>query len=96
MVEITEYPATAWVLQPSFKPVEVTLTRRLHEHGYQGWHATAKGQPHHQDKLHATKHEAITVGRAQVATLEADLVKRRASLNKRIAALDKAEGIATA
>ncbi len=91
MLKITEYPTTAWVLQPGFKPVEVVLVKRGYDYSYPDWHVTAKGTGYHSDKLHATKREAIAAGRAEIEKMETDLAKRRANLDKRIAALDKAE-----
>lgn len=87
------YPYKAWTLQPSFKPVEVEL---VSQYGCWGsgcdWDKTEKGKCFNVERdLYPTKAAAIAVGRERVAAQQADLAKRQERLNKRIAALDKAE-----
>lgn len=90
MLKITSYPTTAWVLQPSFKPVKVELVKREFAHSYPEYHATVTGKGYHENKLFPSKQVAIAAGRAEIEKMEADLAKRRTNLDKRIAALDKA------
>lgn len=87
-----KYPYQAWMLQPSFKPVEVTVTESAYAHSYTDWDVLSTGKPVHINLLHPTKAAAIAAGREAVAKAEADLVKRRQNLDKKIAQLDKAEG----
>lgn len=91
MLKITEYPTTAWVLQPSFKPVKVELVKRKFSLSSPEYHATVTGKPYNENDLFASKQDAIAAGRAEIEKMEADLAKRRTNLDKRIAALDKAE-----
>lgn len=86
------YPYQAWMLQPSFKPVEVTITKCAYAHSYSDWDELSTGRALHINFLHPTKAAAIAAGRAAVAKAEADLVKRRQNLDKKIAQLNKAEG----
>lgn len=84
-----KFPYQAWVLQPSFKPKEVTIVRR-------SWltdshHEEVSGKCHHLGQLHPSKAAAIQAGREQIEKQRVDLAKRQERLNKRIAALDKAE-----
>ncbi len=87
------YPYKAWVLLPSFKPKEVELVRVYGSYGlYAEYDQSANGKLYHAEHdLHPTKAAAIAVGRERVAAQQADLAKRQERLNKRIAALDKAE-----
>lgn len=88
-----KYPRQAWVLTPSFKPKEVTI-----EKGYASWRGASDwdiaegGKQYHVDTLFDSKAAAIANGREQVIKTQADIDKRQLNLNKRIAALDKAEG----
>lgn len=87
------YPRQAWVLLPSFKPQEVTVTAPAHPNStmFEDWECTSKGKDYHIDNLHPTLAAAIAHGRAQVEKLQADIAKRQATVNKRIAALEKAQ-----
>lgn len=87
-----KYPRQAWMLMPSFKPVEVTVIAKAYTLiGYSDFDRLSSGKPVHFERLHRTQAEAIAAGREQVAKAEADLLKRRANLDKKIKALDKAE-----
>lgn len=92
-----EYPRQAWVLLPSFKPEEVTVTGPSHPYStmFEDWEATSKGKGYHLKSLFESKAAAIENGREQIEKQRADLAKRQNTLNKRIAALDKAEGDVT-
>lgn len=86
------YPRTVWVLMPSFKPMEVEVVSdygvSYHDYG----DVTAKGKVYAPAAMHETKKKAIAAGRAEVERVRADIAKRTDNMNKRIAALDKAEG----
>ncbi|QJD98649.1 hypothetical protein HH212_00155 [Massilia forsythiae] len=87
-----KYPRQAWVLMPSFKPAEVTLKKPYGSFcGSEDWDLTEKGKPYHKDSLYLSKSAAIAAGREQVEQQRADIAKRQEKMNKRIAALDKAE-----
>jgi hypothetical protein len=90
--EKRKYPYNAWMLQPSFKPVEVRVVKRAYLHSYHEYDELESGKTVHINNLYPTKAAAIAYGRQQVEKTEADLVKRRENLNKKIAALNKAEG----
>lgn len=86
-----KYPRQAWMLQPSFKPVEVTVVKRPYPHSYPDLDELSTGKTEHIESLYPTKAAAIAAGREAVAKAEADLLKRRANLDKKIKSLDKAE-----
>lgn len=86
------YPRTVWVLMPSFKPmaVEVIEAYGVSYHDYGD--VTAKGKVYAVAAMHETQEQAIATGRNEIERLRADIAKRTDTMNKRIAALDKAEG----
>lgn len=92
MSEAKEFPFKAWVLMPSFKPVEVEIVS-----SYKAWSNTgpyyenAKGKVYRNSELFSSKEEAIGVGRSRLEEQDADLAKRAASIAKKRAELDKAE-----
>jgi len=82
------YPYKAWVLMPSFKPAEVELVSNYGLY----YDETAKGKIYHiKHSLYPTKAAAIAAGRKKIDEQQADIAKRLERINKRIAALDKAE-----
>ena len=87
-----QYPYQAWVLLPSFKPQEVTVTAPSHPHStmFKDWDTTSKGKDYHVKNLFDSNAAAIADGREQIKKLQADIAKRQETVNKRIAALDKA------
>lgn len=88
-----KYPRQAWVLTPSFKPKEVTITRVYGSwHGSEDWDVAEGGKHYHVGNLFESKAAAIANGREQISKIQADIEKRQLNLSKRIAALDKAEG----
>jgi hypothetical protein len=91
-IQTRQYPRKVWVLMPSFKPVEVEVVGRYASYSnYDYGDQTAKGKIYAPDAMFQTKNDAIRAGREAVAKTEADLTRRRQSLNKKIAALDAAE-----
>jgi len=82
------YPYKAWALRPSFKPVEVELVRNYGVY----YDETENGKIYHiAHSLNPTKAAAIAAGRKKIDEQQADTAKRPERINKRIAALDKAE-----
>ncbi len=87
----TTFPYAAWVLMPSFKPVEVTFVGFYYESPlYGSWHETDDGRSYHTGKIHQSKAAAIAWGLADLAKQQAAIDKKQQNLNKRRAALDKA------
>lgn len=86
------YPRKVWVLMPSFKPVEIEVVKPYGARASQDFgDLTEKGKHYPVAAMHETKAEAIQVGRWEVERLRAGIAKRTETMNKRIAALDKAE-----
>jgi len=82
------YPYKAWALTPSFKPVEIELVSNYGMHHDE----TAKGKIYNAyHELYPTKAAAIAAGRKKIDEQQAETAKRLERINKRIAALDKAE-----
>lgn len=88
-----QYPRKVWVLQPSFKPKQINIVEPAHEYStmFLDWDRDDTGKTYHIDKMLPTLGAAIAEGRAQIAKMRADIEKRQETMNKRIAALDKAE-----
>lgn len=84
------YPRKVWVLQPSFKPIEVEVVKR-----YDGWVSdtgdqTAKGKLYSVSAMYATKTDAIASGWAKIAAMHAELELRQENINKKKSVLKKA------
>ena len=88
-----KYPRQAWVLQPSFKPKEITIVKRAYGYSstYSGYDEADTGKTYHTVNLFDTKAAAIAAGREQIKKLQTDIARRQETVSKRIAALDKAE-----
>ena len=87
-----QYPRQAWMLLPSFKPKELTIVEHYRNWGSgMDWDRAEGGKTYNVDKLFGTKADAITAGRDLIEKARADIAKRQETMNKRIAALDKAE-----
>lgn len=84
-------PYTAWVLQPSFKPKEATFTRHVTSMGEHYGSEANTGKWYRSKEIFPTKEDAIFAGRLRIDQLQADIDKRITNLNKKKAALDKAE-----
>lgn len=86
------YPYTAWVLQPSFKPKQVELTRAYGSWGTASdYDSTSTGKPYHLSELLISQKDAIAAGRQALERQRIDLDKKLVSLAKKQEALDKAE-----
>ncbi|MBO9679512.1 MAG: hypothetical protein J7556_14820 [Acidovorax sp.] len=89
-MKTTNFPYTAWVLMPSFKPVQITLERISNgSTSYDEWHKAESGKFYHTDKIHPTKAAAIAWGLADLAKQQAAINKKQENLNKRRAALER-------
>jgi hypothetical protein len=76
---------------PSFKPVAVEVVKKYGSSYHDYGDLTEKGKCYPVEAMHETKQDAITRGRFKIQLLRADIAKRAETMNKRIAALDKAE-----
>lgn len=86
------YPRDVWVLMPSFAPKKITVVKRYLSYSMTDYgDLTEKGKLYPVEDMHPTIDAAIVAGRAKIAALQADIAKRQETLNKRIAALDKAD-----
>ena len=91
MTKPTTYPYTAWVLQPSFKPKEVTFVKHCESWSGEDYGCESEsGRVYRRDAIHATKTDAITFGHAEVRRMQLALDKKQESLNKKREALTKA------
>ncbi len=84
-----QLPFKAWVLLPSFRPVEVELVEVA---GWptEDWYRTAKGKAYHHGELFGSLADAVGAGHRRLDKLRADIDKKLETLSKRRAALDKA------
>lgn len=89
------YPYKAWALMPSLTPVEVELVgpySTYYPELYGHLDVTVKNKAYSTEHdLYPSKAEAIAAGRKKIDEQQADIAKRLERINKRIAALDKAE-----
>ena len=87
------YPYKAWALMPSFKPVEVELVKSYGRWSCDAdWDRASNGKAYNAEHdLYHSKAEAIAAGRKKLDEQRADIAKRLERINKRAAALDKAE-----
>lgn len=81
------YPYKAWVLMPSFKPKLETFVLKT-SYGHE---ESQTGKWYRPCDIYETKADAIAAGRETAREQQADIDKRQAKLNRRIASLDKAE-----
>jgi hypothetical protein len=85
------YPYDAWTLQPSFKPVRVTLVKSYGSLSFAGhWDLNEKGKSFAVSDLFPTKEAAIERGWERIHEQEAKLAKMMAGINKKRIALAKA------
>ena len=86
------YPYKAWILLPSFKPVEVEFVKTYEAFGGQDYgDLTDKGKIMRRDEIHASKSEAIKVGHERLAKSRAQIAKLQLGHDKKLEALKKAE-----
>lgn len=84
------YPRNAWVLAPSFKPVEVELIKPYGSNYHDYGDLTAASKLYAPSEMHDSKALAIAAGWALVEKQQAKLDKMALTLGKKRAALTKA------
>ena len=84
------YPYQGWVLTPSFKPKEVTLTSR-YEYASLDYDLTDSSKLYAFCDIFPNKAAAIAAGKEKVREQQSKLDKAQANINKRSANLKKAE-----
>ena len=89
-MEHQTYPFNAWVLTPTFKLKEVTI-KGVYLTSSPDWLISTSGKLYHLNELHPTQPIAITMGRELLVKQKTALDKRLETINKKHAALDKAE-----
>jgi hypothetical protein len=89
-MELT-YPYLAWTLMPSFKPVQIELVKHYESFSNDYGDVSATGKRVYRADIFPTKEAAIAEGWKRIASQEADLAKLAANVEKKKAALRKAE-----
>lgn len=92
-MKVSQYPVKVWVLQPSFKPKEVELTRHYTTYQKMEYHQSSTGKTYHDGEIALTFDEIIRMGEERLKTQQADIDKKQASLTKRKETLAKAKGV---
>ena len=85
------YPYQGWVLTPSFKPKEVTLTSRYRYSSLDYGDLTDSSKLYALCDIFPNKAAAIAAGKKKVCEQQSKLDKAQANINKRSANLKKAE-----
>jgi hypothetical protein len=87
------YPYAAWVLKPSFKPAQVTITEPYRAFSNSNlWEIAEGGRAYAHSELYPTKEAAIAAGWERVHATEAKVAKMQDGIDKKRAALAKAAG----
>lgn len=85
------YPYQAWVLQPSFKPVEVTIASKYSSFGSVDYgDVSDSGKLYHRSEICKSLEDAIALGRSKLEATRNRIAKLQASHDKKLAALNKA------
>ena len=91
MSAVKVYPYKAWILQPSFKPVEVTFTNPYVSYSYPDYgDLTDSGKIVVRQDIYESKESAISAGREKIVKQQSDLDKKQENIHKKHAALNKA------
>lgn len=88
MTTRTDYPFTAWMLTPGYRPKEVTITESYWMSGYL---KRDTGSCIRRENLFDTRAECVTDGFRRLEEAEARIEKQKASNAKRRATLEKAK-----
>lgn len=89
------YPYKAWILQPSFKPVEVVFEKKYECFGgYEYGDLTIAGKLVHRGDIFESKDSAIAEGFLRLEKQQSDLDQRQAKIEKKRATLNKAQSCA--
>jgi hypothetical protein len=93
MNEARTYPYKAWVLMPSFKPVEVEFKEAYSSYGaVRDYDISAKERAYHISEIFPSKEAAIAAGWVRIHAQEEALTKKAANLLKKREVLAKAAG----
>ena len=87
------YPYRAWVLQPSFKPVQIEIVAEYSSWGGHTWEQSATKKLYNSKELHESEEAAIAYGWKEVERIQTNLDQRHENLRKKRAALNKAAGM---
>jgi hypothetical protein len=84
------YPRQVWVLTPSFKPKEVTVTGKLDSYMRDYGDVTKAGKYYAVGDMYSTSQDAIAAGWVILERQRNALSERSAELDKKVSALTKA------
>lgn len=84
-----EYPFTAWVLDGTFIPKQVTLVRSVGSWRNDDYHRSESGKVYHGDELFNSREALIQHGHERLAEQEAKMEKTRGVIAKKRANLEK-------
>lgn len=77
------FPYNGWVLTPSYKPKQVTVTGEAVAYGlYREWHVTDTGNSYHHTHIHETREQAVAHGHAALDAQKLRIEKQQANLEK--------------
>lgn len=85
------YPYKAWILMPSFKPVEVEFVEQYISFVEDYGDRAEKGKIYRRDEIFASKQLALNGGYLRLEKHRAQIAKLQAGYDKKLAALKKAE-----
>lgn len=85
------YPYKAWILMPSFKPVEVEFVRNYETFGGDYGDVKDGGKIVRRDEIYPSKDAAISGAHERLAKHRAQIAKLQLGHDKKLAALKKAE-----
>lgn len=85
------YPYKAWILMPSFKPVEVEFVEQYKSFSEDYGDLTNKRKVVRRDEIFPTKQDAINGGHLRLRRHRAQIAKLQAGHDKKLEALKKAE-----
>jgi len=85
------YPYKAWILMPSFKPVEVEFVQEYRSFSESYGDVTDKGKIVRKDEIFASKEAAISAGHARLVKHRAQIAKLQLGHDKKLEVLKKAE-----
>ena len=85
------YPRTAWILQPSFKPKQVTVISSYSAwDSYSDWECIEDGPLTHIKAMRDTLEEIIAFGQQEIDRMQSAIDKRQTTLDKKRGKIQKA------
>jgi hypothetical protein len=84
------YPRQVWVLTPSFKPKEVTVTGKYDSYIRDYGDVTKAGKSYSVGDMYSTSQDAIAAGWASIGRQRNALSALSAEIDKKVSALTKA------